>query len=171
MLLYYSTIFFDSDDLFSKYMLNLSTNIKPIVQHIETSFSVHDRFNQHKSSEGFYLYLFPSLVNTTIYMKVEFNHAGYGKTIPFIHPTIDGKNYTDITKETSFPTNYINENKLDLNSFYNDLYIPIKVTFNDSINDYVYYFENLWISDSDSADNEIVLNLYEPKINPTPKEE
>ena len=35
--------------------------------------------------KGFYLYLFPEYIGKTIYMKVEFNHAGYGRTIPLVY--------------------------------------------------------------------------------------
>ena len=57
--------------------------------------TVENKWLSNRTSEGFYLYLFPDGLfdengdaNTgrTIYMKAEFNHAGYGRTIPMMAP-------------------------------------------------------------------------------------
>ena len=59
---------------------------------------IKDRYNSTSSSEGFYLYLWRDndngIIPSDLYMKVEFNHAGYGRTIPFMMPyeDKDGKN-------------------------------------------------------------------------------
>lgn len=115
-LLYYSTIFVDSGKLFGKYTNNLNnlkyTNINgstgvgvgvyneymPVLKIVDetrrlsTHLSIYDRYNNDASSEGFYLYLFsetsPKYEPVSIYMKVEYNHAGYGRTVPFIMPTL-----------------------------------------------------------------------------------
>ena len=104
-LLYYSTIFVDTGELFGKYvkarqMLIKSGDTLPNVvrdssaftedYRLDIRFVIKDEFNTEKSSEGFNIYYFPSDVlieNTgkTIYMKVEFNHAGFGRTIPFVN--------------------------------------------------------------------------------------
>ena len=96
MLLFYSTIFLDSGELYEKYIKNIDKKIKnqniSLVNdntlgndNLTVSFNVCDRYNRSKSSEGFYLYLFPDDIDNnkerTIYMKVEFNHAGYGKKV------------------------------------------------------------------------------------------
>lgn len=103
-LLYYSTIFLDSGKLYSTYggIMNSKDsggNSFPAFDvkrtddklRLSASFSVKNKYDGTKSSEGFYLYLFPNEVTgenkpRTIYMKVEFNHAGYGKTIPMMLP-------------------------------------------------------------------------------------
>ena len=53
---------------------------------------VTDKYSSNHSSEGFYFYNYKSNDNgvfpSDIYMRVEFNHAGYGRTIPFMMPYI-----------------------------------------------------------------------------------
>lgn len=174
MLLFYSTIFLDSGELYTKYIKNIEkkienpdlslVNYKDLEDNLTVSFNVVDRNNRKKSSEGFYLYLFPDKLNNdkekTIYMKAEFNHAGYGKTIPLIHPNNGVKCLTFDDKD-SFPTSLINEENGSLKEFYRQLYIPLTVKYDDVLNDYVYYFN---IAKRDNK--EIIMNLYEPKINP-----
>lgn len=104
-LLYYSTIFLDSTALYGKYLKQSSVKQDygieddgiPVVFYannilsarLDTEIVIKDEFNTDKSSEGFNIYLFAddaTGVNSarTIYMKVEFNHAGNGKTIPMV---------------------------------------------------------------------------------------
>lgn len=51
---------------------------------------IDNKYSTDTSSEGFYIYMFreyaEKLHPKPIYMKIEFNHAGIGKTIPFIVP-------------------------------------------------------------------------------------
>lgn len=53
---------------------------------------VCDKYSSKRSSEGFYFYTYKNNDNgvfpSDIYMRVEFNHAGYGRTIPFMMPYI-----------------------------------------------------------------------------------
>lgn len=60
---------------------------------LSCQFTVQDKFQSNASSDGFYLYLWKDnetgVIPTDIYMKVEFNHAGYGRTIPFMMPFWD----------------------------------------------------------------------------------
>ena len=64
-----------------------------------TRFIISDKYSSDASSEGFYLYLwkdnFEGTLPQDIYMKVEFNHAGYGRTIPFMMPFWDNKKWSD----------------------------------------------------------------------------
>lgn len=161
MLLFYSTIFFDIDDLYQKYMKSINEE-KPLVYNKKTnltcSFTVKDKFEQYKSSEGFYLYLFPDGIektkSKTIYMKVEFNHAGYGKTIPlFFHEDKFGDD---------FPTSFLGDDNGTLKSFYESLYKPIKLEYDENLGDYVYYIDGI----EENENNSIELNLFEPKLNP-----
>lgn len=171
MLLFYSTIFLDSADLYDKYIRNISKK-KPEApslvnnnnlgeDNLTLSFTVVDKYNTSKSSEGFYLYLYPEgLKNTesrTIYMKVEFNHAGYGQTIPLICPR---KDKTPLSfKSEDFPTSLLNKYGL-LNQFYEYLYIPITIKYDETCGEYKYKFD---ISNIES--DEIIINLFEPRIN------
>ena len=121
-LLFYSTIFLDSGDLFAKYVkymdegdytainydknqagkYELSENkvgIRVNREHnfvekkrLSSQFVVRSKNTSIASSEGFYLYIWKSNSDTVpqdLYMKVEFNHAGYGRTIPFMMPYWD----------------------------------------------------------------------------------
>ena len=174
MLLYYSTIFIDSNELYSKYVRNINkkktgseislvNDTKLGDDNLTVSFSVSDRYDRTKSSEGFYLYLFPDGIKDgstrTIYMKAEFNHAGYGKTVPLICP--NNKVRLLDFNDDNFPTSLIDEDNVDLKELYRQLYIPITIKYDKKVNDFVYYF-HLCEFDSDI----ITINLYEPKINP-----
>lgn len=170
MLLFYSTIFFDSGELFSKYLksINKKTTTLQLVDNNElgenrlsASFSVTDRYNKNKSSEGFYLYLFPDGVNSVsrkIYMKAEFNHAGYGKTVPLFYPVLNN-NILNFTNE-NFPKSIVDSSNYELSKYYEYSYIPLTIAYDENKNDYIYYFDY-----ASYNENELTLNLYEPKIN------
>lgn len=183
-LLYYSTAFLDSGTLFGRYVKkkrlayekgeewNERIDKKHIVRQsgeteeyrVSSQITIHDEYDLTKSSEGFNLYLFaadtPEINNRKpIYMKVEFNHAGYGRTIPFISWPKDNEGKPKkITIE-----NYLKE----------VLYIPVNIMHyvkdNEmgKIDKYIYFFEGA----SEDLNNGIVLkndnltfNLFEPKL-------
>ena len=144
-LLFYSTMFFDTNKFFSKYIKRvISNNDKtPYVLDNEmdndtlrmsASFECGNMYNDDKSSEGFYLYFFPNVVKgtepTTLYMKVEFNHAKYGKTIPLTMPSTV-PNGTYWRKD---------EGKVDMAQYLSDTYTEIKVKYDRDKNRYVWYF-------------------------------
>ena len=117
---------------------------------VDTKIVLTNEYDRTKSSEGFNIYLFSEDRNLnlengekTIYMKVEFNHAGNGKTIPMIMwPKDENGNYTALT----------------IDNFIENLYIPIKLTY---INGkYVYYIPNAKNNDNGNID----LILFEPKL-------
>lgn len=68
---------------------------------LSCQFTVRDKFQSDVSSDGFYLYLWKDnesgVMPSDIYMKVEFNHAGYGRTIPFMMPFWDPNKYEKAT--------------------------------------------------------------------------
>lgn len=173
MLLFYSTIFLDTNELYTKYIKNIDKKISnPTISLVSTnldennlslSFKVGDKYNRNSSSEGYYLYLFPDNLEgeneRVIYMKAEFNHGGYGKTIPLIYPNYGGNicNFGDV----NFPKSLINEEDNNLSELYKQMFIPITIKYDNDIKDYVYFF-NL----TEKKGEDIVLNLYEPKLNP-----
>ena len=116
---------------------------------VDTKIEITNEYDRSKSSEGFNIYLFSEdktfeteNCEKTIYMKVEFNHAGNGKTIPLIMwPTDDNGNFVPLTTE-----NYINS-----------LYIEVKVSYVNGR--YVYY-----IPRAKEKDYNLHLVLYEPKL-------
>jgi len=164
-LLYYSTSFLDATALFGKYMKQSMLKYDkygefentPIVFYPDNSVSarvdcqihIENEFNNLASSEGFNLYLFADDADLkdsgkdyrTIYMKVEFNHAGNGKTIPMI----------------MWPKERTSFRKLTVDTFLNDLYIPVRIKYID--NRFVYSFPT-----AEDDDGNIRLVLFEPKL-------
>ena len=139
---------------------------------MSSRFSIRNKYETETSSEGFYLYIFreysENLNPKPIYMKVEFNHAGIGKTIPFAIPMV-WSGETGATKETprralslknpndvlmmkkGFPLSYVNT----------QLYIPLYAVYDFKNKEYGYVFDSRYVKqDSD----EISLNLFELKI-------
>ena len=165
-LLYYSTIFLDETALFGRYMKQSQMKYgkygedeaTPVVffpdnsvsARVDTRICVKNEANRMSSSEGFNLYLFADDAektdegksSRTIYMKVEFNHAGNGKTIPMVMwPKNVSGQYRAMTTET----------------FIHDLYIPVEIGYID--NAYKYSFPT-----ADSTNGNIELVLFEPKL-------
>lgn len=168
-LLYYSTVFLDGSGLSGKMVKKKNEMIRkdiPIDRdnaiiiestigiRIDSQIAINDEYQTSKSSEGFYLYLFKDdadLLDTenesgrTIYMKVEFNHAGYGRTIPMM-------------------LNPINDDycmgKLNIENFFENMFIPLKIYHDE--NGYRYSFENNGCIRQ--SGDKIELSLFEPYL-------
>ena len=190
-LLYYSTIFMDSGDLYGKFVKrkawledtieNYDETEYPVVWSsaattdpvcaITSQFVVNDEYDMTRSGEGFNLYLFREdapIENESqdIYMKVEFNHAGYGRTIPLIfwrkeQTTGD----TGCTDEKPVP--------LTIGNYLDNLYIRVRIMLTSE--GYVYEFPDAVPSNNECGgwsngivwDNDrIYFNLFEPAIEP-----
>lgn len=177
-LLCYSTIFIDSGDLFGKYIkrkawleekiTNYSQDDYPVVwssagtkdpcDAVTCQLIVNDEYDTTRSGEGFNIYLFKEDAPVEnypqdIYMKIEFNHAGYGRTVPLIYWPKDAENGKPI--------------KLTTQNYLDNLYVRIRVSKSDK--GYVYDFPDA----KEERDNGIVwenerltLNLFEPMIEP-----
>lgn len=178
-LLFYSTIFINTTDMYSKLMKNITSHQKEKLEKLQKkqinedyvsivnnenqdlqltcSFSCYDKNNMTHSSEGFYLYLFPSLLDklrdeygtSTIYMRAEFNHAKYGKTIPLVFCEKPLENYTKKTLSGFVGT--------DLSKLYDEMYIPIILM---EMNGKYFWF----FSYNGEDENNPVFSLWEPKI-------
>ena len=132
----YSTIFFNTNTLFSKYIRNINLNeyanvkftsqfgeyevtggkggIRVNREHyvdgnsdfdeekrLSSQLVVSSKNTSSSSSDGFYMYIWKdneSAMPQDLYMKVEFNHAGYGRTIPFMMPFWDERKYINNNK-------------------------------------------------------------------------
>ena len=161
-LLYYSTIYLDSGEIYGKILKGDKC--------IGCSVSVCNSFNRSKSSEGYYLYLFPSVLGgkedewVTIYMKVDFNHAKYGYTIPMSSPSNDEykeKGYINMSEG-----NYT-EQKKALDS---DICFPIRVRYNTYKRRYEWCVEDKYMITNNQNEGIITYNLYEPIVNYQEKE-
>jgi hypothetical protein len=119
---------------------------------LDSKIVVTNEYDRTKSSEGFNIYLFADdhkrdeeNFEKTIYMKVEFNHAGNGTTVPLVMwPKKDGV-FCPLTVE----------------NFFESLYIPIKIRY--ILDKYVYY-----IPSALNKDGNISLILFEPKMDESP---
>ncbi len=197
-LLYYSTIFLDSGRLYTTYC-NIKNNKNrsgisyPAFDEtrtdrnlrLDTRFTVNNKYDTTKSSEGFYLYLFPNEVSgenipRTIYMKVEFNHAGYGKTIPMMLPRermINSETskitYSDnasplLSSSEDFPITFLTKEmigetegmKSDIERYTNSIMIPVNIIYDKTKKNYLYYFP--WYNRA--QENKIIINLWEPRM-------
>lgn len=115
---------------------------------LDSKITITNEYDKSKSAEGFNIYLFSDDIpegnsGKTIYMKIEFNHAGNGKTIPMVmQPKDIGGNYMPLT----------------IDNFIENLYIPIDIKkFGDK---YIYTIQNAEYD----QDGNIELILFEPKL-------
>jgi len=152
-LLYYSTVFLDSNKIFNDYFSNNKIS--------DLEFIIKNSFDYNACTEGYYLYLFPKLakkdIPTTIYMKVEFNHAKYGKTITFVLPSDD-----------DYKNGYTNSNSRGtegIEKLFNDLYIKVNIMYDSKNNKYVWYIPDSTNNKVNDKENKrITMTLYEPIV-------
>lgn len=117
---------------------------------LDFTFTLTDEYNEERSAEGFNIYLFSTdfagrTEPTTIYMKVEFNHAGRGKTMQMMRPDAS---YSAVTT---------------VGEYRNAVFIPINVYYEPSIGRYVYEFDEGRI-DYDEESGTVYIDLYEATI-------
>lgn len=110
---------------------------------LDSTILLTNEYDRSRSSEGFNLYLFADDApegneEKTIYMKVEFNHAGNGKTIPMI----------------VMPT----DEKLTMSNFMDHLFMPITIRKRNGV--YTYKILDAY----DHSDGNADLCLFEPKL-------
>lgn len=201
-LLAYYTLHYDIGESFSKLMKNYNNgkystinkgklngirvnrepydlnNVDIEDRRLSTQFNVMDKSNTKLSSEGFYIYLWKDndngIIPSDIYMKVDFNHAGYGRTIPFMMPYLDkDKHNIERGKIKTFEDilNDFNEKGDDkpygINQYLKYSYIHFKYQYNKNMNKHIYYLDDLTYGnyyDSNVNDNCLSINLYEAKI-------
>lgn len=126
-LLFYSTIFVDSDDMYGQYL-----NTGVTFSNIGVSFSVENPklSKKIKSFEGYNIYLFKDELSKTtkksIYMRVDFNNASNGRSILFTR--------RDAT---------LNNNGYTMKEIHNMMFFEIVCEFNENMNQYVWYFKDL----------------------------
>ena len=128
-------------------------------------FTVCNRYTSTESSEGFYLYIFREYADglrpQDIYMKVEFNHAGEGKTINFMLPfKKDGDNISLLNVRDDKD---LIKNGVSLNELYDHLFIPLHAIYNESLKKYVYYLPD-WLTRNSDKKSVMKLSLFEVKI-------
>lgn len=211
-LLGYSTIFLDSGKYYKKYTTALANdeNIKEgtivYTDNIEdyrlgTEFECTSKYDREMSSDGFYIYTYPTIVNgtepRTAYLKVEFNHAKYGKTIPMSYPTYSEGSDEHISGDpilrgngglpNEFPINYRKYGDaisgitgdtsqiidIDTKKVFENSYIKIQLKYDDVTNQYIWYVVNNEGVTPSSIINgsEMTIIMWEPRLNGILQEE
>lgn len=135
---------------------------------------VEDKRTSVASSEGFYLYLWADndkgLMPSDIYMKAEFNHAGYGRTIPFMMPYFNPVTECRVGIKTfeEILTDWRTNNEYDIKTYNRYSYVKMKYVYDYASKKHVYYLDNESYGDDavkySEGDNEWELNLYEAKV-------
>lgn len=156
------------------YSLNGAVNDEDL--RISSQFTISDKYQSSNSSEGFYLYLWKDndngVIPTDIYLKVEFNHAGYGRSIPMMMPFVDPKKHNGNNGIKSFQDilNDFNNNGVDkpygIRQYMKYSYIHLKYQYDKAKQCNVYYLDDEQYGNYGNSvkDNCLILNLYEAKI-------
>ena len=159
---------------------------------LSSQFVVKNKNTSTASSEGFYLYLWKdneSVLPQDLYMKVEFNHAGYGRTMPFMMPYWDKqkwdngksgiKTFDEIlkdwkdTKRVDQSGNVSWQNDTDghygMKQYMKFSYIHLKYKYDKDNDKHIYYLDTETYDDINfptgkDGNKEIVINLYEAKV-------
>lgn len=150
---------------------------------LSCQFVVEDRDNSMSSSEGFYLYLMKTMRTGTapenIYMRVEFNHAGYGITSPMMMPYVDPKKHNGNKGIKSFENILKDWNREGIDGPYGIrqylkfIHLKFKYCYDDTSKRYVYYLDDETYGNGDDGkeyrtydenSGVLTINLYEAKI-------
>ena len=116
---------------------------------------VNSKNTSKSSSDGFYLYLWKddeSVMPQDLYLKVEFNHAGYGRTIPFMMPFWDKRKHPGKTGKKTFQEIINDWNSIDYEENTSDgrygikqyikySYIHLKYYYDKDIDKHYYYID------------------------------
>ena len=138
---------------------------------VSSRLTIKNKYETTTSSEGFYLYIFreysENLRPKPIYMKVEFNHAGIGRTIPFTVPmkwTNPDEDNIENPERALTLANDLAELKrgIPLSRVRTQLYIPLYAVYDFQNKEYAYVFDDRYVNvDENSIAN---LNLFELKV-------
>lgn len=159
---------------------------------LSSQFVVTDKFSSKRSSEGFYFYTYKTndigVYPNEIYMRVDFNHAGYGRTIPFMMPYVtenelkDSKytkkkiktfeeiasDWSEVDLDNNFSAK--DDDKIGYGSvkYIKYAYIKWKYRYDKDTQKHIYYLDPDIYGESVISTNghghNIILNLYEGRI-------
>ena len=222
----YSTIFFNTGDMFSKYIKHIKDEGYVFVgadkndygiyspsqgkvgirvdrdyfinddndsTRLGAQFVVKSKNMSKSSSEGFYIYIWKDnemALPQDLYVKIEFNHAGYGRTIPFMMPYWDRQKWSNKSGIKSFQEilddwnskaqnnvdrynrvvwkngNDLTDGHYGIKQYTKFSYIHLKYCYDKESDKHIYYLDPNTYGDSvtDTTKNEIVINLYEAKV-------
>ena len=143
---------------------------------LECTFKALNKYESDTTSEGFYMYIFREYCknrhDTIVYMKVEFNHAGVGRTIPFYLPMKPKEDPEAQTPEGLVESAYSLSNEADKEEMRKGIrmqdynlysYIPVHLRFNENTNQFMYYFAGPY-ANAIEKENKLEFNLFEIKF-------
>ena len=129
---------------------------------------ISNKYNTDTSSEGFYIYMFKeyskNLHPRQIFMKVDFNHAGVGLSLPFIKPMSWEKVGDNEELTPKEPLGLDSEELKDgilLEQKYAQDYIPLYAVYDFKNKEYAYVFDKRYVTVEDGIAS---LNLFELKL-------
>ena len=138
---------------------------------LSSRLSIVNKYETDTSSEGFYLYIFKQYAENLhakpIYMKVDFNHAKIGKTIPFIIP-MKWSGDDDYVYPTEKLTLGVETDRntmkrgIPLSYLFGQSYIPMYAMYDFKNKEYVYVFDDRYVDITE--DGIAKINLFELKI-------
>lgn len=156
---------------------------------LSSRLTIKNKYQTDTSSEGFYHYIFreysEGLHPKPLYMKIEFNHAGIGKTIPMLVPMRWNSNELNDDED---PTDYKNlkehplsaltlgnnddveelKKGIPLSYLYAQSYIPFYAVYDFINKEYAYVIDERYLTEDNKSTlhNEGILNidLFEMKI-------
>lgn len=177
-LLYSAKIYLDSGKLFGKFIKDAENRDKveeivddyDVEEPLYLDFTCSSSFDTGNTSEGFYLYLFPSNLNEgdtgIIYMKVELNNSKYGYTVPLTLPRDASGNII------APPKHYIKTSSgrksPDMKRFNYDTFVPIEIFKNWDDKRYYWRFGcNSCPVGVSNTEDDLTVALYEPRMNGT----
>ena len=137
---------------------------------LSTQISVKNRFTSNNSSEGFYLYTWElndiPTMPTDVYMKVEFNHAGYGRNIPMMAPYRDNPNNAGFKTNDEIVADWTAPNTgYGIKKYTRYSYIHLKVKYDVNTKRHIYYLDPYTYGTKYDWDKSILnINLYEARI-------
>ena len=156
---------------------------------LSTQISVKNRYKSTATSESYYIYLWKDILDNLpadglqVCMKIEFNHAGYGRVVPFMMPFWDKEKHSEIKDTDKRYTNTIkdfqeilddfnevndSDGKYGMRQFIKFSYIYLRIKYDESSKKYIYYLDNEVYGDNiknvDSEKGILNINLYEAKI-------
>lgn len=139
---------------------------------LSSQFVVKDKNTSKSSSEGFYLYLWKedeTPIPQDIYMKVEFNHAEFGRTIPFMMPYGEKSDGEETIKSIKSFQDIVNDfttskKPYTMSDYLKYSYIHLKYAYDVENQKHRYFIDPQTYGTQVSQDNELIINLYEAKI-------
>jgi hypothetical protein len=170
------------------YTKNIIKSMTTDNNRVSSRMSIKSKYATDTSSEGFYIYMFKEysekLRPKPIYMKIDFNHAGIGKSIPLAVPMKWEKPKPSSEEESTKDNSYYPVRKMTLNNdngegtgAISDLealkmgyklsyvqpqyYIPLYAVYDFKNKEYAYVFDDRYIT---RDEDKVSLNLFELKV-------